>query len=104
VSPQSIVAWVVAVTSDLLPSQSAALAALVAAAVRLERVNLAAVGRAMAGEVAAKHTIKRAWRFACNRRVGVAPPSLASSRSSRGGGGSGWSSASTGPTSARSTR
>jgi hypothetical protein len=71
VSPQSIVAWVVAVTSNLLPSQSATLAALVAAAVRLERVNLAAIGRAMAGDVAAKHTIKRAWRFACNRRVEV---------------------------------
>jgi hypothetical protein len=72
VSAQSIVGWVVAVTSNLLPSQSAALAALVAAAVRLERVNLAAVGRAMAGDVAAKHTIKRAWRFTCNRRVEVA--------------------------------
>jgi hypothetical protein len=72
VSTQSILAWVVGVTSNLLPTQSATLAALVAAAVRLERVNLVTIGRAMAGEVAAKHTIKRAWRFTCNRRVEVA--------------------------------
>jgi Transposase DDE domain len=72
VSTQSIVGWVVAVTSNLLPSQSATLAALVAAVCRCERVNLATIGRRMAGAVAAKHTIKRAWRFTCNRRVEVA--------------------------------
>jgi hypothetical protein len=72
VSAQSILEWVVCVTSNLLPTQSATLAALVAAAVRLERVNLVTIGRAMAGDVAAKHTIKRAWRFTCNRRVEVA--------------------------------
>ncbi|MCA1684584.1 MAG: IS4 family transposase [Planctomycetia bacterium] len=71
-STQSIVGWVVCVTSNLLPRQSATLAALVAAAIRCERVNLATVGRKMAGAVAAKHTIKRAWRFTCNRRVEVA--------------------------------
>jgi Transposase DDE domain len=71
VSTQSILDWVVCVTSNLLPSQSATLAALVAAAVRTERLNLATIGRKMAGKVAAKHTIKRAWRFTCNRRVEV---------------------------------
>lgn len=71
-SAQSILGWVAAVTSNLLPSQSAALAALVAAAVRCERVNLARLGRAMAGAVAAKYTTRRAWRFTCNRRVEVA--------------------------------
>jgi hypothetical protein len=55
-----------------LPSQSRTLAALVSAAVRCERVNLATIGRRMAGLVAAKHTIKRAWRFTCNRRIEVA--------------------------------
>ena len=73
VSTQSIVAWVIGVTSNLLPTRSATLAALVAAAVRTERVNLAQIGRRMAGAVAAKHTIGRAWRFTCNRRVEVAP-------------------------------
>jgi hypothetical protein len=71
VSPQLITEWVVRVTSRLLPSQSTTLAALVAAAVRTERLNLATIGRKMAGPVAAKHTIKRAWRFTCNRRVEV---------------------------------
>ena len=70
-STQSILDWVVCVTSKLRPSQSATLAALVAAAVRTERLNLASIGREMAGPVAAKHTIKRAWRFTCNRRVEV---------------------------------
>ena len=72
VCPQSIVAWVLSVTTNLLPSQSRTLAVLVAAAVRCERVNLATIGRRMAGPVAAKHTIKRAWRFTCNRRIEVA--------------------------------
>jgi hypothetical protein len=71
VSTQSILEWVISVTSKLLPSQSATLADLVAAAVRTERLNLATIGRKMAGPVAAKHTIKRAWRFTCNRRVEV---------------------------------
>jgi len=71
VSTSSIVGWVLAVTSNLLPSQSRTLAALVAAAVRTERLNLASIGRGMAGAVSAKHTIKRAWRFTCNRRVEV---------------------------------
>lgn len=70
-STQSIRDWVVCVTSNLLPSQSATLAALVAAAARTERLNLASIGRKMAGAVSAKHTIKRAWRFTCNRRVEV---------------------------------
>lgn len=70
-STQSLLAWVISVTSRLRPSQSTTLAALVAAAVRTERPNLATIGRRMAGEVAAKHTIKRAWRFTCNPRVEV---------------------------------
>ena len=71
VSTQSILEWVTCVTSNLRPSQSATLAALVAAAVRTERLNLATIGREMAGAVSAKHTIKRAWRFICDRRIEV---------------------------------
>ena len=71
-SPQSIMSWVRMVTAGLLPSQSATVAVLVAAAVRLERLNIAQLGRRMAGAVAAKHTIKRAWRFTCNHRVEIA--------------------------------
>jgi hypothetical protein len=69
VSTQSIAEWVVAVTSKLLPSQSRTLAALVAAAVRTERPNLASIGRKMGGP--AKSAIKRAWRFTRNHRVEV---------------------------------
>ena len=71
-STQSILAWVACVTAKLLPSQSQTLALLVATAIRLERPNLAQIGRKMPGPVAAKHAIKRAWRFTCNDRVEVA--------------------------------
>jgi hypothetical protein len=72
VSTESILTWVVCVTTRLLPSQSKTLAVLVAAAIRCERPNLAQLGREMAGPVTAKSAIKRAWRFTCNERVEVA--------------------------------
>ena len=71
-STQSILSWVTCVTAKLLPSQSATLAALVAAAIRVERPNLATVGRQMAGPTTAKSAIKRFWRFTDNHRVEVA--------------------------------
>jgi len=72
VSTQSILTWVLHVTSNLLSIQSHTLAVLVAAAIRTERPNLARIGREMAGPSTAKSTIKRAWRFTCNERVEVA--------------------------------
>jgi hypothetical protein len=72
VSAQSIRDWIVCVTANLLPSQSRTLAVLVAAAIRVERPNLAAVGRQLAGPTTAKSAIKRAWRFTDNARVEVA--------------------------------
>ena len=71
-SAESIITWVACVTSNLLPSQSATLAALVAAAIRVERPNLATVGRQLAGPTTAKSAIKRAWRFTDNHRIEVA--------------------------------
>jgi Transposase DDE domain len=71
-STQSILAWVLAATTRLLPSQSRTLAVLVAAAIRTERPNLAQIGRGMAGPITAKSAIKRAWRFTCNERIEVA--------------------------------
>jgi hypothetical protein len=72
VSTQSILDWIVCVTSNLLPTQSSTLALLVAAAVRTERPNLATLGRRLAGPTSAKSAIKRAWRFTDNARVEVA--------------------------------
>jgi hypothetical protein len=71
VSTQSILTWVVQVTSNLLFSQSQTLAVLVAAAIRTERPNLARIGREIAGPITAKSAIKRAWRFTCNERIEV---------------------------------
>jgi hypothetical protein len=61
--------WVLGVTLSLRLSQSKTRADLVAATVRLERVNPALIGRRRAGTVAAKPTIKRA---------GGSPPTTAS--------------------------
>jgi hypothetical protein len=64
-------AWVVIVCAvSLRLSQANTLAALVTAALSLERVSLAALGRQMFGSV--KHQIKRCWRFCANDRVETA--------------------------------
>lgn len=62
------IAWVVTVCAcSLRLSQAKTLAILVAAALRVERVSLANIGRRAAGS--AKHQIKRAYRFCANDRV-----------------------------------
>jgi hypothetical protein len=64
-------AWVLSVcTLSLRLSQSKTLAALVSAAMRVERISLANLGREMLGN--AKHQIKRCWRFCSNPRVETA--------------------------------
>ncbi len=62
------IAWVVSVCAGCLRlSQAKTLAILVAAAMRVQRISLANIGRAMIGK--AKHQIKRAWRFCANHRI-----------------------------------
>jgi len=62
------IAWVVSVCSGSLRlSQAKTLSILAAAAMRVQRVSLANIGRMMDG--AAKHQIKRCWRFCANERV-----------------------------------
>jgi hypothetical protein len=61
-------AWVVTVCAvSLRLSQAKTLAALVAAAMGVERASMANIGRRMLGS--AKHQIKRCWRFCANGRV-----------------------------------
>lgn len=64
-------AWVLSVCTDLRLSQAKTLADLTAAALRVGRVSLAAIGRKLFGPAAAKHRIKRTWRFCANRGVVV---------------------------------
>jgi len=60
-------AWVVIVCAvSLRVSQAKTLGALVAAAMSVQRISLANIGRQMLGSV--KHQIKRCWRF-CAVRV-----------------------------------
>ena len=70
-STQSIITWVVGVTSSLLPSRSQTLARIVAAAVHLGRLNLAQLGRRLAGPIAAEHKIKQVWRFTATDRIEI---------------------------------
>jgi len=61
-------AWVVSVCLvSLRLSQAKTLAALVGAALRVQRVSLANIGRQMLGTT--KHQIKRCWRFCANERI-----------------------------------
>jgi hypothetical protein len=70
-SRKDAITWVVSVcTLSLRLSQAKTLAALVAAAMRVERISLANIGRAMNGMV--KHQIKRCWRFCANDRIETA--------------------------------
>jgi hypothetical protein len=65
------IAWVVPVCAGSLRlSQAKTLAILVASTLHVERVSLASIGRGMLG--AAKHQIKRCWRFCANDRVETA--------------------------------
>jgi hypothetical protein len=64
-------AWVTSVCAiSLRLSQAKTLAALVVAAMQVQRVSLANIGRAMLGT--AKHQIKRCWRFCDNDRIETA--------------------------------
>ena len=67
-----VIAWVLSVTASLRLSQSKTLSVLVAAALGTARVSLAELGRHLTGPAAAKHRIKRAWRFTANERIEVA--------------------------------
>lgn len=62
------ISWVVSVCAVYLRrSQAKTLAALVASAMRCQRVSLANLGRNLLGT--SKHQIKRAWRFCANERI-----------------------------------
>lgn len=65
------VAWVLSLCTDLRLSQATTLADLVAASLHVGRVSLAAIGRQLSGPSAAKHRIKRVWRFCANTRIVV---------------------------------
>ncbi len=67
-----VIAWVLSVTASLRLSQSKTLSVLVAAALATTRISLAELGRHLTGPAAAKHRIKRTWRFTANERVEVA--------------------------------
>src|SRR5215470_1156173 len=68
-SRMDAIAWVLSVCTDLRLSQTKTLADLVASAMSVARISLAAIGRSLVGPAAAKHRIKRTWRFVANTRV-----------------------------------
>jgi hypothetical protein len=68
-SPDAVIGWVLTIAAGLRLSQAKTLADLVEAACRVGRGTLSAIGRCLPGPTAAKHRIKRAWRFCANDRV-----------------------------------
>jgi hypothetical protein len=60
--------WVLTLCYPLRLSQAKTLAAVVPSAMRCQRASLANLGRGLTG-TAAKHAIKRVWRFCDNHRV-----------------------------------
>ena len=68
-SPTDVIGWVLTIAAGLRRSQAKTLADLVAAAAQVTRGTLSALGRCLPGTTAAKHRIKRAWRFCDNPRV-----------------------------------
>lgn len=70
-SADAVIGWVLTIAAGLRLSQAKTLADLVEAAVRVGRGTLSALGRSLPGPTAAKHRIKRAWRFCANDRVHV---------------------------------
>lgn len=64
------ISWVLALCAPYLRlSQAKTLSALVAATLGAARISLSEIGRRLVGPVAAKHRIKRTWRFVANERV-----------------------------------
>lgn len=70
-SPTAVVGWVLTIAGGLRLSQAKTLADLVEAAVHVSRGTLSAIGRSLSSRTAAKHRIKRAWRFCANDHVHV---------------------------------
>ena len=67
--PSKILAWIVANVEGMRLSRAKTLAAIVSGALAMRGIGVLALGRAMSGEVAAKHRIKRVWRFLRNDGV-----------------------------------
>lgn len=67
--PSKILAWIEANVEGMRRSRSKTLAAIVSGALQMKGVGVLALGRAMSGEVTAKHCIKRVWRFLRNGQL-----------------------------------
>lgn len=67
--PRKILTWIAANVEGMRLSRCKTLAAIVSSALKMRGVGVLALGRAMSGEVAAKHCIKRVWRFLRNTDV-----------------------------------
>lgn len=71
-SADAVIGWVLTLSWALRLSQSKPLADLVEAVWRVSRGTLSVLGRCLPHGTAAKHKIKRVWRFCDNDRVHVA--------------------------------
>ncbi|MBX7257099.1 MAG: hypothetical protein K1Y02_12120, partial [Candidatus Hydrogenedentes bacterium] len=67
--PSKFLAWLVANVEGMRLSRSKTMAAIVSAAMLMRGIGVLALGRAMSGEISAKHCIKRVWRFLRNEQL-----------------------------------
>ena len=68
-SQATIISWLEENIQGMRKSRRTTLAVIVFSAMFMKGIGVLALGRAMAGEVSAKHCIKRVWRFFRNRSV-----------------------------------
>jgi hypothetical protein len=69
--PTSILTWLRSHVQGVRLSRLKTLSAIVSGALVMKGVGVLALGRAMAGEVSAKHCIKRVWRFLRNDGIEI---------------------------------
>jgi hypothetical protein len=69
--PTQILAWLESHVQGVRRSRLKTLSAIVSGALMMKGVGVLALGRAMSGEVSAKHCIKRVWRFLRNPDIEV---------------------------------
>jgi hypothetical protein len=70
-SPDMILAWITQYVHPMRLSRQKTLADIVAAAMQMRGSGVLALGRALSRETAAKHSIKRVWRFFRNKGVEI---------------------------------
>ncbi len=69
--PNRILDWIIENVKPMRRSRQKTLSAIVYSALQMRGVGVLSLGRMLPGSTAAKHAIKRVWRFFRNRRLEI---------------------------------